>query len=435
MNILIKENNQDNILDDIFSWMEEEVKKLNEEFDEKFLKPNIVLSGKTGVGKSTLINAIFGRPVAKAGEGKPVSQALEEFNFPEVSVNLFDTKGIELDPEEREISRKSIVSEIEKRAASSNIEEHMHVMWYCISNESRRIEDVEIEWIKEFSKYMHVVIVLTQTLDLDNKFQIEVEKEFPNLKICRVLAEERSLYGNLKIPAFGLENLVVETINLLPEATKRAFTAAQKIKIEEKIESAKKLVQERLNRYKNLAHVADGFPLGADILGKGIVYLYIAKEIMTVMGIPVNKNFFKFAKDASPLLRSIISPFVVIEGGKAAGKIIAKQSGEEVGKKLTAFVLKYLGKNIGKGNIVLAPAVGFIFGAYNRKVTEKIANTFIEVCTDFLRNELEYEKLSNEEIIDILSRNMGDKMHNVQKEIEILVEEEKENSVLEENKI
>lgn len=421
-----EESIQDKILKEAYSRLEEEIKKLNEEFNENFRKPNIVLSGKTGVGKSTLINAVFGRHLAEAGEGKPVSQALKEFNIPDVSVNLFDTKGIELDINERDLSRKSIVNEIEKRATSSKTEEHMHVMWYCISNESRRIEDVEIEWIKEFSRYMNVIIVLTQTLDVDNKFQLEVEKEFPKIKICRVLAEERELFGGLKIPAYGLDSLIDATVKLLPEATKRAFTAAQKIKVEEKIDSAKKLVQERLNRYKNLAHIADSLPLGADFLGKGGVYLYIAREVMIVMGIRVNKNFLKFAKDAQPLLRSIALPFAISEGGKAAGKILAKKAGGEGGKKITAYIIKLIGKTAGKGNIVLAPAIGLIFGAFNRRVTEKIANTFIEVCADFLRSELDHEKMSDEEVLNILSKNMENKMHGIQEEIELLVEGEKD---------
>jgi len=421
-----EEKNFENVL----AWMEKEFNKFNEDFDKNFLKPNIVLSGKTGVGKSTLINAVFGQSLAEAGEGKPVSKSLIKYNIPEVNVNLFDTKGIELDLVERELSRKSIISEIEKRAASSNVEEHMHIMWYCISNEGRRIEDVEIEWIKEFSKYMKIIIVLTQTLDLDDKFQIKVEKEFPDLKICRVLAEERALFGDIKVPAFGLEKLIVETVNLLPAATRRAFTAAQKIKIEEKIDSALKLIQERLDsknplNYKNLAHIADGFPIGIDMLGKGAVYLYIAKDIMTVMGIPVNKSFFKFAKSAKPLLQSIILPFVLSEGGKVASKIALKQGGEEVGKKTVGFGLNLLGKTAGKGNVVLAPIVGLIFGAFNRKITEKIAYAFIDVCAEFLREELNYENLTNEEILDILSKNMRNKMHDVQENIELIAEDEK----------
>ena len=55
---------------------------------------------------------------------------------PEVNVNLFDTRGLDLGLDEKEVSRKSIISEIEKRSSSSNIENHMHIMWYCLSKKA-----------------------------------------------------------------------------------------------------------------------------------------------------------------------------------------------------------------------------------------------------------------------------------------------------------
>ncbi len=346
-----------------------------------------------------------------------------------VKVNLFDTKGLELDPQEREKSRNSIIEEISKRAESSNVEEHMHVMWYCISNESRRIEDVELGWIRDFSNYMPVIVVLTQTLDTDETFQKIIERECPEVKICRVLAEERKLYGNLIIPPHGLKNLISETMNILPAATVRAFTAAQKIKIEEKIKSAKELLKERLDskgpfNYKNLAHLADTFPIGLDVLGKGAVYLYIAKDIMTVMGIPVSKNFIKFSKEAKPLLKSILLPFILFEGSKTVGKAAVKYGSEKYGPKVIAFITKLLSKNISKSNIILSSVVGLIMGSFNRRVTEKIANVFIDVCSDFLRSEQNFEELSNEEILDILSKNMQEKMEDIQESLEGIVEEE-----------
>lgn len=43
---------------------------MNDAFN-KFGKANIIITGKTGVGKSTLINAIFSEKMAETGVGEP----------------------------------------------------------------------------------------------------------------------------------------------------------------------------------------------------------------------------------------------------------------------------------------------------------------------------------------------------------------------------
>ena len=43
-----------------------------EETSKKLGNINILICGKTGVGKSTLINAVFGSEYAKVGQGNPV---------------------------------------------------------------------------------------------------------------------------------------------------------------------------------------------------------------------------------------------------------------------------------------------------------------------------------------------------------------------------
>ncbi|UOS16444.1 50S ribosome-binding GTPase [Helicobacter pylori] len=71
------------------------VEKMHEVIKKEKPIMNILLMGATGMGKSSLINALFGQEVAKVGIGKPVTQHLEKYVDEEKGLILWDTKGIE----------------------------------------------------------------------------------------------------------------------------------------------------------------------------------------------------------------------------------------------------------------------------------------------------------------------------------------------------
>ena len=56
---------------------------------------NLAVFGKTGVGKSTLVNAIFGTEVAETGLGKPVTKGLVYYRHPGGLLGLYDSEGFE----------------------------------------------------------------------------------------------------------------------------------------------------------------------------------------------------------------------------------------------------------------------------------------------------------------------------------------------------
>ena len=139
------------------------IKKIIDEAIEKIGQVNIIIAGKTGVGKSTLVNAVFKGNLAETGVGRPVTQTMKEYSKEGEPVHIFDTKGFELG--NALTIREELKSEIEKRKKLGDMKKQIHLAWFCISNDGKRVEKAEIEFINDLAKELPVVVVLTKTLD------------------------------------------------------------------------------------------------------------------------------------------------------------------------------------------------------------------------------------------------------------------------------
>lgn len=203
-------------------------------------KVNILIAGKTGVGKSTLINAIFQGNMAQTGQGRPVTKQTREITKEGVPVSIFDTRGLEI-AEYRETVGE-LATFISERNSDTDPMKHIHIAWGCISEGSRRIEDAEVALVKELARYVPVIGIITQA-QADRGFRNEVISIIPQARnIIRVRALEEQLDSGHVIPAMGLEELVDLTMDLVPEGQKNAMAAAQKISIKHKKERATKIV-------------------------------------------------------------------------------------------------------------------------------------------------------------------------------------------------
>lgn len=213
--------------------------KLEEAMKERG-KVNILIAGKTGVGKSTLINAVFQGNLAETGDGRPVTKTTREIEKEGIPLSIFDTRGLEIS--EYRDTVQELENLIQDKKKSKDPNHHIHIAWVCMLEDSRRVEDAEIKLVEMLDKYIPVVGVITKSVE-DNGFRQTVQELLPQSRnVVRVLAKERVLDGGYKIPAMGLETLVDLTMNLVPETQKNAFAAAQRVSLNHKLQRAQAVV-------------------------------------------------------------------------------------------------------------------------------------------------------------------------------------------------
>ena len=202
---------------------------------------NILIAGRTGVGKSTLVNEIFQGRLATTGQGKPVTKETRRFTKEGVPLAIYDTRGLELKEYQQIIDE--LAEFVGAKAGDPDVNQHVHVAWVCVSEDGRRVEEAEIELHRRLADFMPVLGVITKARS-DEGFRADVQRLLPAAKnVVRVRAlSERFDDADLVLPPMGLEELVDGTAELIPEAVQRAFAAAQKASLDLKKRGAHKVV-------------------------------------------------------------------------------------------------------------------------------------------------------------------------------------------------
>lgn len=168
---------------------------------------NLLVIGKTGVGKSALVNYVTGEELAKVGAGKAITEEVIsrfDYTYNGSKMAIYDTKALK-NEEETELIILKEFEENKKRA-------DFDLILYCISSLQDTIDSKEIERIVEIRKKNKNIIFVVTSDDikkLENKGVLNKIRDlgFKDTDFVRVSSEEKEYLSGEKNESYGREKL------------------------------------------------------------------------------------------------------------------------------------------------------------------------------------------------------------------------------------
>lgn len=203
---------------------------------------NIIVAGKTGVGKSTLINAVFREKLAETGMGKPVTDHMRKLTKKGVPLAIYDTRGFELGKEVQTEVKSEIINTINEGLATKDVNKAIHCIWYCINTASNRVEPEEIAWLRELSKsnqitQVPIIIALTQAFSKKKAAEMRnmlINENLDVIQMVPVLAEDYEIDDDYVAKSYGLDVLIQVMGEALPEELQDTLQNVQIASLNEK---------------------------------------------------------------------------------------------------------------------------------------------------------------------------------------------------------
>lgn len=343
---------------------------------------NVVVIGKTGVGKSTLINSVFGENVAEVGLGRPVTQSIRKLEKEGTPLAIYDTPGLELQGDHSaENLLEQVTNLVNEGIQSEDVNQAIHCIWYCINTASSRVEPTEMNFLRklgENTKRCNVPVILVLTQAFSKKKTEEMvtalrKENLPVRQVVPVLAQDYEISEDYpKIKAFGIDKLVELMSELLPDTVRDTFIALQIASIDLKRKRARAAVTAAAGAAALTGASPIPFSDAAILVPTQVSML---AGITAIFGLPIEKA----------ALTSIVSATIGTAGATVLGKTVVSN------------LIKMIP---GAGTIVGAAISGTTAAA----LTGALGEAYIAILTRVASGDISFADLTSKEGMEELRR-------------------------------
>lgn len=317
---------------------------------------NVLVVGNSGVGKSTLINAVLGENCAVTGFGtEGTTSRLTIYESQDIPFRVIDTIGFE----PSWFKEMKAINAINKWSKLSSREGHedtqINAIWFCVEGTSRKLFPKAIKDLSRATAMwssVPVIVVITKSYSVPERAEnIEMvhnafakQKRYSkNLrKVIPVVAQTYQLNDSAYAPPEGISELIEVTNQLLPEGIRAAQTD---------------IASFQLNRRRVSAHSVVGVATaGAVVVGAvpvpfsdamilGPVELAEVNALAHIYGIKNDEKSKRF-------LNSIVEVGTVSTAAKAAISALKAIPGINLGASvLNAIIAGSIVAALGEGSI------------------------------------------------------------------------------------
>lgn len=379
---------------------------------------NVLVIGNSGVGKSTLINAVLGEEKAKTGDGiSGTTSELEIYESDAVPFSIIDTIGFEPTFFKEKKAINAVKKWTKNSAENGQEDKQINVIWFCVEGTSRKLFAKAIHSLSKATsiwKNVPVIVVITKSYSVPDRAEnIEM--------VQQAFSEEKKYSKSLRkiIPVVASTYILNDTAFAAPEGITELIDATNELMPEGIQLGAGDLASFKLSRKRHLAHGIVGVATTSGVV-VGAVPIPIADALMLspleigeinaiarVYGIKNNEQ-------TKELFNSIIQVGTVSAAAKAAISALKAIPGVNIAASvLNAIIAGSIVAALGEGTIYVFEQIylgkkSFEDVDWVTKVLEsKLANEFIDKVQEFIDKvqkniDKEGEKIDLKEIAKLI---------------------------------